>query len=431
MTTSVSASAKTLALCMALATCAPRAFTAPVLLGEIDRMAATEDAASVEKFIEENLAKATFPHDDEVRIRIRLAQVKAAARKDGEDEANAYLIGVVGEDPALSAETYLAAAEAFAEINKPKSIFSDGRLAGRTRFFAKLLSHPALKAPSPARGALLMKLGAVREARGMGDVARDAYLEAAACFPDDCARRVKAIRAAARAVWQYRDSVEARDILLKVLDDKEVAVADAHAVLLDLALGELTPDQFDWVPQEERLALAKEYLGKVTAGRKLLVPVADLLKVKCALMHAESLAGHHDAAIALGHEIMDDPNCKGNFRNTTALTFAEALVAAGQYREAVVNYELANEGNLDHKNLLKRLGAAARKCGDYEKAMTAYNNALQYCDYEEGKFELNQLRTLVGLMSRALHNRLSTTSSTDRAFDEPDKGIEELSLDEF
>ena len=423
-------SAAALALQAAGAPSVPRDSAANAeFLAELDRTVVADGPEAALATLTNHLATATLSPGDTARCKAALARLLVVTKHPR--RAAAILTdelplarGVTGADilPALS--TY---------INPPKDC-GDSSPYRRQQACLALPRSPAFAPRDASRAKALSLLASVYERRSFCDLALAALMEAVdCCGKDDADLRVSLLFKAAKVAQEMRDTATAERCLRQIQAVEKVPYATARRALLLEGMNNILVDQFDWAPTPDRLEKARALIDKAIDARPSAISNADAYSARRSLMQAYRAAGDLDKAIAIGRDLVDNPppKSKGELRIAQiANQLGDILTEARQFKLAIRYYERSLEGHVTPKQTHLKIATAARGAGDYARAIQAYTDALPFCDWVEGKDEIEAIKRKAAIMSRAIR-RYAKATSAEELFSEESEEITSLQLDEL
>ncbi len=402
-------------------------------LKDVETIAIGESEAKAVEAIDKRLAAGDLAPDAVARISIRKAKLIAKERT----KAGRLIIDNVLRVDGVTPETKLKACEeALAILHKTITATPGPKLL--REMSETMLKLPEFQAKGVNRGRMLQFVGATYARRNFCDLACHAYREAADNFTDAPERRVKALFRTAELALEYRDVATAEKALDDIVAMPDLPPATVQKAKLRKGLAIIGPSGYDWHPAPERVAQARALIEEALApvGHQYLIPNDEAFKAKARLVYALHRSGNSADAAKIGEETLANSaqsKAAGRLpRGNLHVLVGDILAEIGNYKVAIKHYEQAMGSSLTTppKTLHKRIATLARKHKDYQRAMQAYADAAALCDRVEGKDEMNLLKGLAGLMSKAIRNKTSLSDSDD-VFGKTDDNVNNLNLDEL
>lgn len=407
---------------LALAAFATRATPTDEFLAELARIDAGEGSPAALTALTNHLATAKPAPADLAKCNAELVKLLVATKQP--DKAGALLVDELVPSPAASSGLLLPALKKYAG--------SSDSAYNRQCACLAALKVPAFAAKNADRAEALQLLAGIYIERSFCDLAIAKQDEAIACCgPDDTDLKVRLLFSAAKTAQYMRRVDAAAKYFQQVQTMKGVPYATARRALLLEGMNYIYIDQYDWIPDPERLKKADELINKAIDAKPSAIKNEDAYQARVTLMKAYHCAKSYQRSIEIGRSLVDaPPKTSGLPVAATALYLADVLTEAKQFKLAIRYYERSLEGGGNMKNIHKKIGTAARGAGDYARAIQAYTDALPYCDWVEGKDEINTLKRMAATLSKAIRGKAKATSAED-LFSEESEEITNLQLDEL
>lgn len=229
--------------------------------------------------------------------------------------------------------------------------------------------------------------------------------------------------------------VEAAEKLLTAIEARPdlTPSAKARAKLRRGFLG-LTRTKHVWTPKMSDLEKATKALDTSVRHDLPRVGVGELGHAADKLMRAWAAVGEQTKSIAVGEMLAEGPLKKAIGGRGSPISANEVYIFVGDQYFALKQYKRAMEWFSKCGKMfdgLVRKGDAAKALGDYPSAMAAYSDAANLLDDEEGKHKKEQIRRMIGEISKAVRKHTKQNVSDDLMRNsEADDEVGGISLDE-